>query len=66
MSLTQIIEKEKISTIAGDKHHNLIKENCAIPKIYSPKLDKYVPIDSGNLQGEIQKYNIGMGPGSWY
>lgn len=36
------------------------------PKIYSPKLDKYVPLNLGNPKGEIQEHNIGLGPGSWY
>jgi len=65
MSLTQIIEKEKISQKRPEERtYNAIKDER--PMIYSQKLDKYVPLDSGNPKGEIQKYNVGMGPGSWY
>ncbi|HZX12117.1 MAG TPA: hypothetical protein VFE88_01540 [Candidatus Nanoarchaeia archaeon] len=64
MSLTQIVEKENVSPIAEDRKYEIKKNDK--PKIYSPKLDRYVALDSGNPKGEIQKYNIGMGPGSWY
>lgn len=65
MSLTQIVEREKISQkLPKDRTYNAIKDER--PMIYSQKLGKYVPFDSGNPQGEIQKYNVGMGPGSWY
>ncbi|MBA3064361.1 hypothetical protein FP803_02900 [Candidatus Woesearchaeota archaeon] len=66
MSLTQIVEKENIGHIARDGSYKVIEEKGNMPKIYSPKLGKYVPLDSGNPKGEIQKYNVGMGPGSWY
>lgn len=42
------------------------EEKSVMPKIYSPKLGKYVFLDSGNPKGKIQEYNLGMGPGSWY
>lgn len=64
MSLTQIVEKENISPVAEDRSYEMKK--CTVPQIYSPKLDSYVPLNSGNPKGEIQKYNVGMGPGSWY
>lgn len=64
MSLTQIVEKENISPAAEDRSYEINK--CTVPQIYSPKLDRYVPLNSGNPKGEIQKYNVGMGPGSWY
>ena len=34
--------------------------------IYSPKLGKEIPINSEEKVGEIQEYNIGLAPGSWY
>ncbi|MBS3108434.1 hypothetical protein J4409_01040 [Candidatus Woesearchaeota archaeon] len=37
-----------------------------ITKVYSQKLGRYIPVTFGDTKGEIQKYNIGMGPGSWY
>lgn len=33
--------------------------------VYSPKLGNYVPLETGNAR-ELQKYNVGLGPGSWY
>jgi len=64
MSLTQIVEKENVSPVTRVRNHEIKKDDK--PMIYSPKLDQYVPLDSGNPKGEIQKYNLGMGPGSWY
>ena len=65
MSLTQIVEKEKISPkLPEDRTNYAIKDER--PMIYSQKLGEYVPLDSANPKGEIQKYNVGMGPGSWY
>jgi hypothetical protein len=65
MSLTQIVEKEKTSSkLPEDRINSAIKDER--PRIYSPKLDEYVLLDSSNPKGEIQKYNVGMGPGSWY
>ncbi len=66
MSLTQIVEKENISPVVENRDYNAIKEEGDNPMIYSPKLDKYVSLDSGKPKGEIQTYNVGMGPGSWY
>ncbi len=65
MSLTQIVEKENISSKLSEDRTNYAT-NDEIPTIYSQKLGKYVPLDSDNPKGEIQKYNVGMGPGSWY
>ncbi|MFW6025817.1 MAG: hypothetical protein ACOCRX_05685 [Candidatus Woesearchaeota archaeon] len=64
MGLIQIVEKESIRPVtkAGEYDINKIDK----PMIYSPKLEQYVPLDAGKPKGEIQKYNVGMGPGSWY
>ena len=51
MSLTETLE-------AGEA--GVVKE------IFSPKLGKYIPLSSKESVGEIQKYNIGLAPGSWY
>lgn len=64
MSLAQIVEKENVSPVMESRGYEIKKGDR--PRIYSPKLDKYVPLDSGNPKGEIQRYNVGMGPGSWY
>ncbi len=34
-------------------------------EIYSQRLGKYVPLDSSS-EGEIQRLNVGLAPGSWY
>lgn len=34
--------------------------------VYSPKLGKYVPIVIGHANGDMQKNNVGLAPGSWY
>lgn len=41
-------------------------ETEGVEEIYSPKLGKYVPLSSKESVGEIQKYNLGLAPGSWY
>ncbi len=64
MSLTQIVEKETICPVTKAGEYDINKESK--PMIYSEKLEKYVPLDAGKPKGEIQEYNIGMGPGSWY
>ncbi len=58
MSLETVVEKESSGPITGG--------NGTTPQIYSPKLNKYVPLNSDNPKGTMQKYNIGMDPGSWY
>jgi len=66
MSLTKIVEKENVSSMVENRDYNATKEEGDNSMIYSPKLDKYVSLDSGKPKGEIQKYNVGMGPGTWY
>jgi hypothetical protein len=64
MSLTEIVKKEEVaqprSAVSNEGNGN------AVPKVYSPRFSKYIPLNLGNPAGEIQKYNVGMGPGSWY
>ncbi|MEK6857880.1 MAG: hypothetical protein AABX39_04805 [Nanoarchaeota archaeon] len=57
MSLTRIVEAEKTEQTS--------KQDGKV-QIYSPKLGKYVPLESGKVKGEMQQYNIGIAPGSWY
>ncbi|MGM5480365.1 MAG: hypothetical protein ACQESC_02810 [Nanobdellota archaeon] len=57
MSINKIVEYNKTDT-----YKNKMDE----PVIYSPKKDAYVPIGVNNPKGKVQKYNIGLGPGSWY
>ena len=65
MSLTAIVEKENRSTPKEDRLKTTdTKED--IQTIYSPRLGRYVPLNLGRPKGEIQRHNIGMGPGSWY
>lgn len=67
MGLTQTVEKENTGPVARDGSNvKGVEEKGAPPKIYSPKLDKYVPLDSGKPKGEMQKYNVGIDPGTWY
>ena len=56
MSLTETLKTKE--TNSGEKG--------VVEEIYSPKLGKYVPLSSEESVGEIQKYNIGLAPGSWY
>ncbi|MCG2718506.1 MAG: hypothetical protein L6408_06715 [Nanoarchaeota archaeon] len=36
------------------------------PKVFSKKLNRYIGLEELKETKEIQKYNIGLGPGSWY
>lgn len=56
MSLTETLKTEETNA----------REIGVVEEIYSPKLGKYVPLSSKESVGEIQKYNIGLAPGSWY
>lgn len=56
MNLTEILE-------TGETNSG---ETGVVEEIYSPKLGKYIPLSSKKSVGEIQKYNIGLAPGSWY
>ncbi len=58
-SLTQILE----SDARAQEPNSAIRPQGT--QVYSPKLGRYIPINS-EAKGEIQKYNIGLGPGSWY
>ena len=62
MALNKIVEKEKIKPMPN-KDYNMKEKKV---EVYSPKLGKPVEVDLGNTKGEVQKYNIGLGPGSWY
>ncbi|HLC78269.1 MAG TPA: hypothetical protein VJH92_04035 [Candidatus Nanoarchaeia archaeon] len=59
-----MVEKEGITSTAEDRSYEVSKGT--IPKRYSPKLGGYVSLNSGKPQGEMQEYNIGIGPGTWY
>lgn len=43
--------------------YKILKEE---PKVFSKKLNKYLSLTEMGETKEIQKYNIGLGPGSWY
>ena len=40
-------------------------QKSGVAVVYSEKLDKCIPIKTEPV-GDVQIYNIGMGPGSWY
>ena len=56
MNLKQIVQKEDLE----------MEKSQQVAMVYSPKLGKYVPIDATGENNKIQKYNVGLGPGSWY
>jgi hypothetical protein len=66
MNLTQIIEKENINSEAKNISYIPVKKEGTGRMIYSPKLNIYIPLNAGNPKGEIQKHNVGLGPGNWY
>ena len=61
--LTTIVDKERRDPET--------KEDCPTYagkeiKVYSQKVGANISVSLGNVKGEIQKYNIGLGPGNWY
>jgi len=65
MDLTDMVDNDSITA------NSSVPIDCALtpegePQIYSKKMDAYVPLNFGNPKGDIQKYNVGLGPGSWY
>jgi len=60
MSLKRIIKSEEIES------KPLEMDGLNRIKVYSPKIGDYMTIELGDSKGNIQKYNVGLGPGSWY
>jgi hypothetical protein len=55
MTINEIVEKEKTGSTPTTS-----------VQAYSPKLGKTIKVYLGNPKGEVQKYNVGLGPGNWY
>lgn len=64
-SLTQILETDARKPNPDGLDGSMKAASPQQTSVYSPKLKRYVPVDP-SAKGEIQRYNIGLGPGSWY
>lgn len=64
-SLTQILETDARKPNPDGSDGSMKAASPPQASVYSPKLKRYVPLDP-SAKGKIQKYNIGLGPGSWY
>ena len=62
MSLTRILNKEDAKVAMSESD----AENEQKIEVYSCKLGKYVSLGRKEAKGDMQKYNIGLGPGNWY
>jgi len=57
MNLTKALKTEELK---GEK-----SDDSAL-MIYSPKLGKEIPLNFDEPIGNVQRYNVGLAPGTWY
>lgn len=59
--------RDKNTKLGGNSKMEIeYKSRKEEPKVFSRKLNSYLDLKDIGETKEIQKYNIGLGPGSWY